>query len=142
MNATTTTMQPMPTRSVEDDVAPWQTPPVPRNNVTTAYRPKRPPRKRKTVAITGPAIVTKASRRAPADTPPGDDEQEPAAPPHANDDSPVEPAPPAAKSVIVTTTSRKRVKLERAAERAAERDDPEATARVKAFVARMIRPPQ
>jgi hypothetical protein len=49
--------------------------------VRCVHRPKRLPRRRKAVAIVGPAIVTKAIRRAPADTPPVDDEQEPAAPP-------------------------------------------------------------
>ena len=45
------------------------------------------------------------------------------------------------KPAIVTTISRKRAKLERA-ERAAEPDDdPEATARVRAFLDRMIKPP-
>ena len=47
--------------------------------VRCVHRPKRLPRRRKAVAIVGPAIVTKAIRRAPADTPPVDDEQEPAA---------------------------------------------------------------
>jgi hypothetical protein len=79
---------------------------MPSRIVTHVHRPKRPPRKRKAVAIMGPAIVTKASRRAPADTPPVDDEPEPAAPPPANDDSPAEPAPPAAKSAIVTPRRR------------------------------------
>jgi hypothetical protein len=41
---------------------------------------------------------------------------------------------------IVTTTSRKLGKLPRA-DRATEPDDPEADARVKAFMARMVRPP-
>jgi hypothetical protein len=48
-------------------------------------------------------------------------------------------------AAIVTTTSRKRAKLLRMEKRAEERavdtgTDPEATARVKAFLARMIRP--
>jgi hypothetical protein len=41
---------------------------------------------------------------------------------------------------IVTTASRKRTKLLRPDEQALD-DDPEADARVKAFFARMIRPP-
>jgi hypothetical protein len=51
--------------------------------------------------------------------------------------------PPAAdddrKSAIVTTTSRKRLKLLRA-EEPAKQDDPEATAWVRAFFIRMVRP--
>jgi hypothetical protein len=101
--------------------------------VTTVYRYEPPPRKRK-AAPAIPAIVTRATRRTPADAP----EPTQSTP---NGDTPAEPAPPAARSAIVTTTSRKRAKLERAAGRAAEPDDdPEATARVKAFFARMIRP--
>ena len=107
--------------------------------VTTTYRPKRPPKKRKAVAITGPAIVRKV--KAPRLPTAGQPKPEPAAPPPpANDDS-QPPRPGARKPAIVTTTSRKRAKLERA-ERAAEPDDdPEATARVRAFLDRMIRPP-
>jgi hypothetical protein len=41
---------------------------------------------------------------------------------------------------IVTTPSRKRTKLERADRAAEPDDDPEATARVRAFIARIIRP--
>jgi hypothetical protein len=105
--------------------------------VTRAYRYKRPAKKRKAVALTGPAIVRK---RGGADAVPPPDEPEPTAPPPANDDSPPPPAP-AARSAIVTTTSRKRVRLERGEKRQAAEpdDDPEATARVKAFFARMIR---
>jgi hypothetical protein len=45
------------------------------------------------------------------------------------------------KPTIVTTTSRKRLKLLRAEERPAQRDDdPEAMARVRAFFARNVRP--
>jgi hypothetical protein len=65
--------------------------------VTTHYRYKPPPRRRKTVAIAGS---------------------------------------------VGSTTSRNRTKLMRAEQRVAELDDdPEATARVKAFFARMMRPP-
>ena len=78
---------------------------MPTRIVTYTHRPKRSPRKRKAVAIAWPAIVTKASRRAPADMPPVDD-QEPAAPPPANDDAPAAPAPPAAKSAIVRVRRR------------------------------------
>jgi hypothetical protein len=123
--------------------------------VTTHYRYKRPPRKRKAVAIEAPAVVTAKSSRHPpvrgtkeaaaevtrAPTPVREGAVQPSTPreparviaqPPANDDR---------KPAIVTTTSRKRLKLRRTEKRAAEPDnDPEATARVKAFFARMIRP--
>jgi hypothetical protein len=57
--------------------------------VTSTYRYKRPPRKRKTVTPGGPAIVT--TRTPPVDHPV--DAPEPTAPPPANDDSLTEPAP-------------------------------------------------
>lgn len=100
--------------------------------VTSTYRYKRPTRKRKTVTPGGPAIVT--TRTPPVDQ--SVDAPEPTAPPPANDDSLTEPAPrPSARksSAIVTTTNWKRA-ME-------PDDDPEAVARVKAFFARMIRPP-
>jgi hypothetical protein len=121
--------------------------------VTTHYRYKRPPRKRKAVALEAPVIVTTKSSRHPpvtkeaaaevtrAPTPVREGAVQPSTPreparviaqPPANDDR---------KPAIVTTTSRKRLKLRRAEKRASEPDnDPEATARVKAFFARMIRP--
>ena len=123
--------------------------------VTTTYRYKRPPKKRKAVALEVPAIVTtKRSRRsmeraaaevvsrsprrskdgAALPSTPRDAERDYAvtAPPPANGDR---------KSAIVTTTSRKRLKLLRADERSAQRDeDPEAMARVRAFFARNVRP--
>ena len=104
----------------------------PTRTVTTTYRYKRPAKKRKAVAIAGPAIVTRATspRRKPA----------PAAPSPANDDAPAKPAPAAAKPAIVTTTSRKRAKLQRSEQAAEPDDDPEATARVRAFLDRMMRP--
>jgi hypothetical protein len=73
--------------------------------VTTHYRYKPPPRKRKTTPLVGPAVVTTRP------TPPVEDEPEPTAPPPANDDSPTEPTPrPAAqkKPAIAPTTGRKR----------------------------------
>jgi hypothetical protein len=123
--------------------------------VTTTYRYKRPPKKRKAVALEVPAIVTtKRSRRsmeraaaevvsrsprrskdgAAQPTTPRDAERDYAvtAPPPANGDR---------KSAIVTTTGRKRLKLLRADERSAQRyEDPEAMARVRAFFARNVRP--
>ncbi len=114
---------------------------MPSRIVTYVHRPKRPPRKRKAVALQVQAVVATRSvgnRQAP---PPVDDQPEHAAPPPANDDSPTAPAPPAAKSAIVTVAARKRAKSERAERNAPEADDdPEADARVKAFLARMIRP--
>ena len=104
--------------------------------VTTHYRYKPPPRKRKAVALKGPVIVRKRGR---ADAAPPPDEPEPAAPPPANDDAPAKPAP-AAKSAIATSISRKRTKFLRTEPAAEPDDDPEATARVRAFLDRMIRP--
>jgi hypothetical protein len=43
---------------------------MPSRIVTYAHRTKRPPWKRKAAALPVPAIVTKATRRKPADTPP------------------------------------------------------------------------
>jgi hypothetical protein len=64
---------------------------------------------------------------------PGEAERDRAVtPPPANGDR---------KSAIITTTSRKRLKVLRAEERSAQRDeDPEAMARVRAFFARNVRP--
>jgi hypothetical protein len=82
--------------------------------VTTAYRYKRPPRKRKAVALEAPAVVTVRDRKRAAKTGKsptlGNSE---AAPPPANDHR---------KSVIVSTTSRKRLKLLRADKRAVNPD--------------------
>ena len=85
--------------------------------VTTAYRSKRPPRKRKAVALQGPAIVRKAK--------PG------------NDTLPEAEHLPTAekKPAIVATTSRKRTRLQRA-EPAAEPDDPEADTAMRAWIER------
>ena len=101
--------------------------------VTTAYRYKPPPRKRKAVAIAGPAIVRKRGR---ADVVPPPDEPKPAAPPPANDDR--NPPPPGArKPGIATSISRKRTKFLRTEQAAEpEPDDPEATARVRAWLER------
>jgi hypothetical protein len=110
---------------------------------TTVHRYKRPPRKRKAVPLAGPAIVRKANqfpspgkRSAPellATRSPANDDRKPAI-----------FFPDGKKSAIVTTTSRKQAKLERAtkhAESAHFQDgDPAATARVRAFFDRMIRP--
>ena len=96
--------------------------------VTTHYRYKPPLKKGKAVAIAGPAIVRKGVAK-PA-----------ALPVEAPDRLPEQSANDDHKPTIVTTISRKRAKLERA-ERAAEPDDdPEATARVRAFLDRMMRP--
>jgi hypothetical protein len=96
--------------------------------VTTVHRYKRPPRKRKAVAITGPAIVRKADRI--GSLPIGSGAELLAVSP-ANDDR---------KPAIVTTTSRKWARLLRFEQAAEPDDDPEATARVRAFLDRMIRP--
>jgi hypothetical protein len=98
--------------------------------VTTTYRYKRPPRKRKAVALEVPAVVTRKHAAGPAKSVKAADRL-PEQP--ANDDR--KPA------TIVSTTSRKRLKLLHAEERSAQRDDdPEAMARVRAFFARNVRP--
>jgi hypothetical protein len=100
--------------------------------VTSTYRYKRPPGKRKPVAIAGPRIVTppdpKKSRRpslpsgkaaaqvlakTTARTPAGDVQSSTEAPPPANDDR--KPPPPAGdrKSAIVTVPDRKTVQRQR-----------------------------
>ena len=84
-----------------------------------------------------PAIVR---RRGRADAAPPPDETEPTAPPPANDDAPAKPAPAAAKPAIATSISRKRARLQRSEQAAEPDDDPEATARVRAFLDRMMRP--
>jgi hypothetical protein len=105
--------------------------------VTYVHRPKRPPRKRKSVALPVPAVVARKRNKADAaPSPPAEDRPTP-----ANDDR--KPRPHGArKPAIVTATKRKQAKLRRAEERATEEPDvPEADARVKAFIARMIKPP-
>jgi hypothetical protein len=75
--------------------------------VTYVHRPKRPPRKPKAVAITGPAIVRKVKG---AGVPASGKLELAAPPPPANDDR--KPSPPGArKPAIVTSTSRKRARL-------------------------------
>ena len=121
--------------------------------VTTIYRYKRLPRKRpKAAALAGPAIVaTKKSRhplggQAAAEV--GllnrpaihDGAAQPSTPRDAERDYAVTAPPPAngdRKSAIITTTSRKRVKLLRAEERQAQRDeDTEAAAQMRAWLER------
>ena len=70
--------------------------------VTTTYRYKRPPRKRKPAGIGGPAVVTTRSVGNRQKPPPVEDEPEPAVPPPANHDGPTEPAPLPAASAIAT----------------------------------------
>jgi hypothetical protein len=72
--------------------------------VTSTYRCKRPPRKRKPAAIEAPAVVTIDPKTRAAGKP----KPEPVAPPPANDDR--KPPPPAGrKSAIVTVHDRKTV---------------------------------
>ena len=94
--------------------------------VTTVHRPKRP-RKRKAVAIAGPAIVRKRGR---ADAAPPPDEPEPAAPP------PAKPAPAAVKPAIATSISRKRARLQRSEQATEPDDDTEADAAMRAWLER------
>ena len=118
--------------------------------VTTTYRYKRPPKKRKAVALEVPVIVaTKRSRRsmeraaaeAVSRLPRHDNRAaQPTTPRDAERDYAVTAPPPAngdRKSAIITTTSRKRVKLLRAEERQAQRDeDTEAAAQMRAWLER------
>jgi hypothetical protein len=107
--------------------------------VTTAYRPKHPPRKRNAVAIAtaGPAIVRKRGR-ADAVEPPPPAAPEPATRSPANDDTATEPPPPGArKPAIATSISRKRTRLLNAAQATEpESDDPEAAAAMRAWLER------
>ena len=102
---------------------------MPARIVTSTHRYKRPPRKRKPALLEVPAIITKRRLLPDAGT-------QAVAP--ANDDRPAEPALPAAgkRSAIVTAASKRgrRPKPE-------PEINPEAEARVKAFLARMMRPP-
>lgn len=66
--------------------------------VTYAHRYKRPPKRRKAVALEVPAIVTRARKKWPGSA------DRPAAPPPANDDPKPTPPTPAA---IVTVRSRR-----------------------------------
>lgn len=63
--------------------------------VTTQYRYKRPPKKRKSVTLTGPAITTVKRTRAKR--------KKPSPPPPANDDE----KPPPKQPAIVTTRPRR-----------------------------------
>ena len=91
---------------------------MPARIVTSTYRYKRPPRKKKPVLLEVPAIVTKRAASPQASAP------KPAAP--ANDDR---------KPAIVTTSKRGR------RQQPEPEINTEADARVKAFLARMVRPP-
>jgi hypothetical protein len=102
-------------------------PELTRRIVTSTYSYKRPPRKKaKADPPPGPIIVTaKRGRRPPPEN------------------APIAASVPEPKSSVVTATSRKQLKRMRE-ERglAAGADaDPEVTARVRAFLKRMIRPP-
>jgi hypothetical protein len=93
--------------------------------VTTTYRYKRPPRKRKAVALEVPAVVTRKRAAGPAKSV------------KAADRLPEQPANDDRKPAIVSTTSPKRLKLPRAEKRPAERDeDPEAAAEMRAWLER------
>jgi hypothetical protein len=110
--------------------------------VTTAYRPKRPPKKRKAVAIAGPVVVRRVAkadqfpspgkRSAPelllSSSPPANDDRKPATLPTAGK-----------RGAIVTMTNRKRGKLARAPfqnGKIAEPEDPGAAAAMRAWLER------
>jgi hypothetical protein len=90
--------------------------------VTTTYRYKRPPRKRKAVALEVPAIITR--KRAERSS-------------HPSTSTSGVPANGDRKSAIASATSRKRRKLLRAEARSSERDDdPEAAAQNRTWLER------
>jgi hypothetical protein len=91
---------------------------MPARIVTSTYRYKRPPRKRKAVPLDSPVIVRSGRKREEA--------SQPATPAPANDDR---------KPAIVTAARRgHRQKPE-------PEINPEAEARVQAFLARVMGPP-
>jgi len=95
---------------------------MPRAIVTSTYRYKRPPRKRKEVPLTGPAIVTRRSQAASASVPrgvkPGNDNR------------------PAEQPAVAIVTA----KNPRGPKAAWTDDGSETPESVKAFLARMVRP--
>jgi hypothetical protein len=93
---------------------------MPNRIVTHAYRPKRPPRKKRAVALPVPAVVRRVAK--------------------PRDDTTAAPRPVTSgrKSAIVSTTS-KRDGIARRGERAD--DGQEASPEIKAFFAHMMRPP-
>ena len=104
--------------------------------VTTVHRYKRPPKKRKAVAIEA-AIVRK---RATGPIEPGDQSNATEVPQQpGNDDRKPEPLSTGGqKSAIVTTTSRKRARQRASSQigKIAEPDDPEADAAMRAWIER------
>jgi hypothetical protein len=113
--------------------------------VTSTYRYKRPPKKRKALALEVPTVVTtEKSRRRPSKQAAAesvsrsprlhDGAAQPSTPRDAECDSTVTTPPPVQKSAIVTAKRRKRII-------ATPDYDAEASPEVKAFFARMgVRP--
>jgi hypothetical protein len=108
--------------------------------VSYAHRYKRPPKKRKAVALEVPAIVTTKRSRRPV---PGSAAAEAVSHSPRRDDGATQPCtarsgmttpPPARESAIVTAKRSKRIA-------AAPDADKETSPSVKAFFARMLRPP-
>jgi hypothetical protein len=77
--------------------------------VRTAYRYKRPPRRKQPVALEVPGVVKAVDpAKARPSKPPAKNKPEPSAPAAANDDGPTEPAPrPAAETKSAIVTARK-----------------------------------
>jgi hypothetical protein len=100
--------------------------------VTSAYRYKLPPRKKRAVPLTGPAVATKRAASSSVSKKPAV-----TAPRPANDDR--QPAD-GQKPAIVTAASRKQLQQQRAERRARVTEGREVSPEVKAFFARMIRP--
>ena len=97
--------------------------------VTTSYRYKRPGKKRKAVALQGPAVVRK-SAAGPVE--PGDQSNFDA----ASTEVPQQPANEDRRPAIATSISRKRARLQRAEPAEPEPDDPEADAAMRAWLER------
>jgi hypothetical protein len=105
--------------------------------VRTAYRYKRPPRKRQAAALEVPAVVKVPSKPGTRPTPmpePGNDDGKPTPPPAA-----------ARKSAIVQTISRKQERFRRMAaavdEDNAQESDEATTARFRTLIADKLRRP-
>jgi hypothetical protein len=108
--------------------------------VTTAYRYKPPPRKRKAVPLAGPAVVTKRAQLPKAAPDAVTRRDRVAAPPPANDDRKAATSShDATKSAIVTTAGQKQAKLDRARRQDDRPEDPGASAAMRAWLERAMR---
>jgi hypothetical protein len=108
-------------------------PELTRRIVTTAYRYKRPPKRKAPVVLPDPVVVT-AKRHRPGGEKAASEPKDPVA---------TAPAKAERKPAIVTVTSRKRLKMMRQdrAQAPGADVDPEVTARIRAWLKQMIHPP-